>query len=57
LTDDTEAILGLIEQRRAELLARIRPLARRLYAEKPKRFAGRLERYMRSTETADPVLG
>jgi CHAD domain len=56
-TDDTEAILELIEQRRGELLARIRPLARRVYAEKPKRFAGRLERYMRSAETADAVLG
>jgi CHAD domain-containing protein len=56
-TQDTDAIRELIDRRRAELLAHIRTLGRRVYAEKPKRFAGRLKIYMRSAEVADPVPG
>jgi CHAD domain-containing protein len=54
-TQDTEAVLGLIEVRRDELLARIRALGRRVYAEKPKAFARRLKRYMRAAESGDPA--
>ena len=40
--DDIAALRELIAERRDELRAAARPLARRLYAEKPKRFAARL---------------
>jgi CHAD domain-containing protein len=56
-TDDIEEVLELIEQRRGELLAHVRALGRRVYAEKPRPFARRLKRYFRSAETADPVPG
>jgi CHAD domain-containing protein len=46
-TEHTEAVLGLIDERRDELLARIRVLGRRVYAEKPKAFERRLRTYMR----------
>jgi hypothetical protein len=52
---DSDAILELIDQRRAELLARIRALGRRVHAEKPKPSARRLRRYLRSAEAVDPV--
>jgi CHAD domain-containing protein len=56
-TEDTEEVLELLERRRAELLAQVRALGRRVYAEKPKQFARRLKRYLRAAETADPVAG
>jgi CHAD domain-containing protein len=56
-TEDTDAILELIDQRRAELLAHARALGRRVYAEKPKAFTRRIARYFRSAEVADPVPG
>lgn len=40
-----EALLGLIAGRSRELRAEAEPLGRRLYAEKPARFAARLGRY------------
>ena len=55
--EDTDAVLDLVDQRRDELLAQIRALGRRVYAEKPKPFARRLERYFRSAEALDPVPG
>jgi CHAD domain-containing protein len=55
-TEDAEEFLELIEQRRGELLAQARALGRRVYAEKPKPFARRLKRYLRSAEATDPVL-
>jgi CHAD domain-containing protein len=42
---EREAFRALIEQRQEELLARALALGRRLYAEKPKAFGRRLERY------------
>ena len=56
-TDEADAVLGLIEQRRDELLGQIRALGRRVYAEKPKPFRRRLSRYLRCAEAADPVPG
>src|SRR4051794_40772557 len=56
-TEDTEEVLELLERRRTELLAQVRALGRRVYAEKPKQFARRLKRYLRAAETADPVAG
>jgi CHAD domain-containing protein len=56
-TDDIEEVLELIEQRRGELLAHVRALGRRVYAEKPKPFARRVKRYFASAEAADPVPG
>jgi CHAD domain-containing protein len=41
----SKALLGLIERRQRELLAAAIPLGERLYAEKPKQFAGRLSAY------------
>jgi CHAD domain-containing protein len=54
-SEGSDAILELIDKRRAELLARIRALGRRVYAEKPKPFARRLRSYLRSAEAVDPV--
>jgi CHAD domain-containing protein len=48
-------VLELIEERRAELLAQIRALGRRVYAEKPKRFADRMSRYVRTPAARDPA--
>jgi len=45
---DDEAVLGLIARRRAELQAELMPIARRLYAEPPKAFRGRLREYVRA---------
>jgi CHAD domain-containing protein len=45
---DIDAILDLIDERRAELLAQIRALGRRVYAEKPKAFTRRIGRYLRA---------
>jgi CHAD domain len=41
----SKALLGLIERRQRELFAAALPLGERLYAEKPKQFAGRLSAY------------
>jgi len=54
-TGDTEDVLELIGRRRVELLASIRALGRRVYAEKPKAFARRIDRYVRTAEAADLV--
>jgi CHAD domain-containing protein len=54
-TEETRAVLGLIDQRRDELLRQIRALAPRVYAEKPKQFARRLRRYLRHAAAAHPV--
>lgn len=56
-TDDTRDVLELIGRRRNELLVRIRALGRRVYAEKPRAFARRIDRYLRTAETADLVVG
>ena len=45
---DDDAVLGLIARRRAELQAEAVPIARRLYAEPPTAFRGRLREYVRA---------
>jgi CHAD domain-containing protein len=40
-----QTLLGLVVERQIELRSRARPLGARLFAEKPKRFTGRLRRY------------
>jgi CHAD domain-containing protein len=54
-TDDTGAVLELIEERRAVLLAQIRALGRRVYAEKPKAFTRRIAHYVRAARSPEPV--
>jgi CHAD domain-containing protein len=55
--EDVDDFLELIDERRAELLTRIRALGQRVYAEKPKQFARRLGRYLRTAKTgAYPLL-
>ena len=54
-TKHADASLGLIDERRAELLAQIRALGRRVYAEKPKAFARRIRRYVKAARAGDPV--
>jgi CHAD domain-containing protein len=56
-TADSDAILELIEERRAELLSQIRALGRRVYAEKPKAFTRRIGRYLRAARAGEPVPG
>lgn len=56
---DLQALLGLIDRRRAELQARARPLGERLYAESPKQLAARLGAYWetwKSFRSRDPKL-
>jgi len=48
----SDVLLELIDERRRELLAEIRLLGRRLYAEKPKAFARRLRDYIRHPAAA-----
>src|SRR5258708_40228520 len=43
--DATIAVFNLIDGRRAELRLRAKPLGDRVYAEKPRAFAGRLQVY------------
>jgi hypothetical protein len=45
---DRQAIIGLIDRRRAQLQALARPLGERLFAEKPKRLASRFRRYWKT---------
>jgi CHAD domain-containing protein len=45
---ERKALLGLVDERRAELLAAARWLGRRVYAESPKAFERRLARYVRT---------
>ena len=45
---DPDPLLELIAERRAELLAEARRLGARIYAERPKAFARRIRRYLRS---------
>jgi cell division septum initiation protein DivIVA len=42
-------------KRREELLAQMRSLGRRVYAEKPKQYARRLKRYLTSAQAAEPT--
>jgi CHAD domain-containing protein len=46
---EVEALLEVIANWRAELLDEARALGRRVYAESPKRFRGRMRRYVRLT--------
>jgi CHAD domain-containing protein len=48
-------LVGQIDRRRAELQEQARALGRRLYEEKPKRFARRLEGYWRAWRAEAPV--
>ena len=56
---DDDAVLELIDRRRAELQEDAMRLARRLYAERPEAFAGRLAAYLRlgaaEARVAEPV--
>ena len=50
---EEERLVGeLAERRQGELLAEAIPLGRRLYAEKPGRFGGRLEAYWGAWQSA-----
>jgi CHAD domain-containing protein len=56
---EIQALIGLIDRRRAELQARARPLGERLFADKPKRLAARFRSYWKSWKTwrqVDPRL-
>jgi CHAD domain-containing protein len=56
---DLQAILGLIDRRRAELQAQAQPLGERLLAEKPKKLAARFGAYFRTwqaTKKFNPKL-
>jgi CHAD domain-containing protein len=55
-SDGAGEVLELIEERRAELLAEVRALGRRVYAEKPKQFARRMSRYLDSATAHDAAL-
>jgi CHAD domain-containing protein len=46
--DEAESLLSLISKRQAELQAKAKPLGARIYAEPPKAFADRLEKYWRA---------
>jgi CHAD domain-containing protein len=55
---DVEALIALIDQRRAELQVEAKRLGERVYAEKPGAFTGRLQVYWqawRSSEHIDPI--
>jgi CHAD domain-containing protein len=56
---DVDELLELIAHRREELLAEIRALGRRVYAEPPKAFRRRMRRYVRLavTEAPPPAVG
>jgi hypothetical protein len=43
---DDAQLHGLIDERRAKLLARSRKLGRRIYTERPKAFTRRMSRYV-----------
>jgi hypothetical protein len=45
---DQQALLSLIDRRRAELQAKARPLGQRLFAEKPRRLAERFRSYWKA---------
>jgi hypothetical protein len=49
---DVESLVGAIDQRRAELEARARPLGQCIYAEKPQEFVRRLRRLWRAQTLA-----
>jgi hypothetical protein len=50
--EDIQALLGLIDRRRAQLQAEAWPLGQRLYAEKPKPLAGRFGPYWQTWQAA-----
>lgn len=56
---EVQALIGLIDRRRAQLQTEARPLGERLFAEKPKRLAARFRSYWKSWKTwreVDPRL-
>jgi CHAD domain-containing protein len=57
LTDDPDLIHELIGRRRNELLEAVRALGRRVYAERPKAYARRLERYLTAPHATAPLAG
>jgi hypothetical protein len=54
-TEVTDDVLDLIDERRAVLLAQIRALGRRVYAEKPKAFERRIGSYLKTARAPEPV--
>lgn len=54
-TLDRDAFLALVAERRAELQDEALALGRRVYAEKPKAYGRRLERYLESAGAAQPA--
>jgi len=54
---EAERLFGLIDERRAELQARTRPLGMRLYAERPSKLARRFERYWHAWLVEQQVEG
>lgn len=55
-----QVLTGLTDRRRVELQARARPLGERIFAEKPKQLASRLERYWntwKATRKVETILG
>ena len=57
LADDPAVVQDLIARRRNELVDAVRALGRRVYAERPKPFARRLERYLIAPHTTAPLAG
>jgi CHAD domain-containing protein len=55
LTDDPDVVHELIGRRRNELLDAVRALGRRVYAERPKGYARRLERYLTAPHATAPL--
>jgi CHAD domain-containing protein len=57
LTDDPGLVHELIGRRRNELLDAVRALGRRVYAERPKAYARRLEHYLVAPHATAPLTG
>jgi CHAD domain-containing protein len=57
LADDPDVVRDLIGRRRSELLDAVRALGRRVYAERPKAYARRLERYLSAPHATAPLAG
>lgn len=55
LTGDPDLVHELIGRRRNELLDAVRALGRRVYAERPKAYARRLERYLTAPHATAPL--
>ena len=52
---DLEALIALIDQRRGELQVEAKRLGERVYAEKPRAFAGRLQVYWQAWRSDGPI--